>query len=367
MLITVDTFHASKRIHRLPITTMQKTVDPAAAIADLAAAHHAWVFDRLRYVPALVPLGYNGVYYCNQTTNKWAKCSDPELEQLVISTLRSSPAFDNAQVNYFCSRSGRQDVARRIAAKYTDAGFLTTLDAAPHAFPCENGIFQMPLKNFRNMYVAEGIATTSGWEYIRELASENRRDVDEYLMRLFPVEPERRAILTYLASLLFASEPIGQVVMLTSDHTDSGQSTFIQLLEVFFGDLCLTANFASGLASKVASGSAYANFLLQKFKSVRLVTASEVAADELPAVSAIMQTLPHAGMVIELGKLPVPQVHANLDVLHIPMRARFVRGGSVSDEEGEYVYRAETGIHEKTKTWAPAFMDVLLEHVTPDN
>lgn len=358
-------------------------------IVRIALDNHEAVFDRLRYVPELKSNNCNGIYLCDPDTNIWKRKTNPEMEQLVINTLRPDSNFSMSQIKYLSSRRGRADILYCISCKKIDPMFKSKLDSHTHIFPCENGLFDMSLMGFRPIQMKDFVKQTSGWSYDPDMSKKYMGDVQLYLQRLFPVEEERRVVLTYVASLLCGDRKLKKFVVLTDRRAgNNGKSTFISFLKRLFGD------FAAENGKKVLNKSTFEagrnahDGGIEQLKGLRLIVADEYTRDDRLDTGFLkwltsgtsfnmegrafnsddkFKFVFQAGIVLAFNEGQCPKFDADDEafvkrILVVPMRSLFVNNTNLMDEP--FTFPIDINIENSFELWTSAFADMLLQHYT---
>lgn len=367
----------------------EKQVNPEE-IVQVALENHAEVFDRMCFVPELKSNNCNGIYYCDDITNIWSRRTNPEMEQLLINTLRYDSDLTEKQIRHLSTRRGRNDILYCVACKKINRNFADVLNSNVNLFPCNNGVFDMTTKTFRMIEPEDYIKVTCGWRHCPEEARNHRADVKRFLEQLFPDEKERNAVLAFVASLMSGDRKMKKFIIMTDKREgDNGKSTFIAFLKQFFGD------FATERGKKILSKATMEadrnshDAGLESLRGLRLIIGDEFSRDTRLDTGFIKWltsgsnvTLEgracgseerfaftfQAGIILIFNETECPKFNVddeafNKRILVAPMRSRFVENAHLASEPN--TYEVDRNYARKMHKWRSSFAEILLEHYDP--
>ncbi|PNH03854.1 putative helicase [Tetrabaena socialis] len=353
------------------------------------------VIARMKFSPDAKSSNCNGIYYCDPKSHVWTQESNAFHEQVLLSCFRPvlgrmSPA-DRRHVQ---SKRGRGDILYAVASRQLHRRFDELLDSNLDMFVLDNGLFDMSsssstnvVPHFRPLEQNDYVSMTAGWSYDASAANDTRHALDAFLRQVFPVDIERRVILTYIAHLLSGRRTIKKFLVLTDRRAgNNGKSTFAKLLQSFFGSLCKSSTKFVCKGSFDQDRNSHDGGL-QNFKGKRLIIAEELkhtmTLDDamLKSYSGGEGTLVEGrkmgsadefrfvwqgGFILIFNQGDCPKFDAAdqafMDrIIVAPMRSKFVR--LMGEDDGDYTYEMDVDIVARLPTWRSALADVLLEHL----
>jgi phage/plasmid-associated DNA primase len=313
------------------------------------------------------------------------------VEDSVVSAFKTVATLTDADRRYLNSRRGGGEMRLMLARKVLSEGFHDQLDENTDVFALRNGLFDMRTRAFRPMTPEDRIQTHADWAYDPQQARAERPNVERFLAQIFPLECERRIVLTYMASLLSGRRKIKKFMVLTDRRAgNNGKSTVSRLFRRFLG------SYAKASTKFVCKGSFDRDrdshdAGLEPFKGKRLLLAEELKKTMTLDVAMLKQYTGGAGETAEGRKCgsgdwfkftwqagfllifnenDAPKFDATDEaflgrMVVAPMRSRFVavdEHGRHPELDEEYTYPMDKDVEASFDGWLPALADILLEH-----
>lgn len=369
--------------------------------------------ERVRFEPDAKVGNCNGMFVCDENTNIWHKMHNAVLEEKLLKVFEELK-LNKDDMYHLSTRRGRNDMLYALAPLVVDVDILSKLDANMNLFAMENGVFEFlqtqtdvmvnPVGlategregstgtfKFRAIEPTDYVSITSGWNYDSSLARQHRPALERFVEQLFPLQDERKVVLSYFASLLRGKRLARKFLVLTDKrHGSNGKSTFCKLMMKFFGShsICSTkfvckSNFEGGRDSHGAG--------TETLKGKRLLVAEElkhnmkldvamlkkftggtdvVVEDRKFGRGDYYKFIWQAGLVLVFNEGDCPSFDSGDQafigrMIVAPMRSKFVDYEVTPENEEEYMYRMDMNADSMFDKWFSSLADVLIESYDP--
>lgn len=356
--------------------------DERLASALLAAAPE--LLYRIVFSPDAASGACNGLYYCDPSTNVWARTHNAQIHQLIKQKFTGVQGLSTADTSFVENVKGQETIRHVLAGKLADVTFADRLDANLDIFACSNGVFDCSDGTllFRGTRPDDVVETTTGWAYDREAAKKYRAQLMLFLEQVLPFPEERRVVLTYIAHLMSGRRTAKKFLVLT-DRRDghNGKSSLAKMLLNFFGKLAMrnTQFVCKGSFDKDKSSHDAA---LGPTRGKRLLVADELKNTMTLDVAMFKDKAGgctqvsgrafgssqqynyvwQAGFLLIFNDSDCPKIDVADQafigrMIVAPMRSKFV---DVVGEE-PYTYLLDADLYKKFEFWRSSLADILME------
>eukprot|EP00798_Chlamydomonas_sp_ICE-L_P027937 gene27937-biopygen3362 len=251
-------------------------------------------FTRIKCVPKLNRKECVGdMYYCDPATNRWSNLSNLMIIKVIKLELKSKfPAEKNNKTNkkirgFVDTVKGRSVLLQAIALLVLDETFTDNLDVNPDLFAVNNGVFDSLSRDnvvFRNVEITDNISRCAKWDYQGEEDNHNlqrcKEELDDFFLKILPVEEERDVVLSFFAGLLTGRRDEKKFLAFTDKTSgDNGKSTLMTLMGSFF------SSYKSSNGKKFLTKGSFARSRddhdagLEAMKGLRLLVADEMKSN----------------------------------------------------------------------------------------
>ncbi|GLC47496.1 hypothetical protein PLESTM_002092300 [Pleodorina starrii] len=393
VLLLVNNMQVIINNNNNPQQTREERHDDEALINTLMSVHPT-IKQRWSFSPDAKSANCNGLYYCDPATNRWRQVHNTFVENAVVDAFADALMINKlteADRRYVNTRHGGGEMRQMLARKVLHEGFHDLLNENVDVFTVNNGLIDMRTRTFRPVTPEDMIQTHAEWAYDPEEARAKRPAVERFLAQIFPVESERRIVLSYMASLLSGRRKIKKFLVLTDRRAgNNGKSTVARLFRRFF------SNYAKASTKFVCKGAFDRDrdshdAGLEPFKGKRLLLAEELKNTMMLDVAMLKQYTGGAGEIVEGRKCgsgdwfkftwqagfllifnenDAPKFDATDEaflgrMVVAPMRSKFVavdEHGQHPELEEEYTYPMNKDVEMNFENWLPALAHILLDH-----
>eukprot|EP00798_Chlamydomonas_sp_ICE-L_P027988 gene27988-biopygen13734 len=286
------------------------------------------------------------MYYCDPATNRWSNLSNLMIIKVIKLEFKSKfPAEKNNKTNnkirgFVDTVKGRSVLLQAIALLVLDETFTDNLDVNPDLFAVNNGVFDSLSRDnvvFRNVEITDNISRCAKWDYQGEEDNHNlqrcKEELDDFFLKILPVEDERDVVLSFFAGLLTGRRDEKKFLAFTDKTSgDNGKSTLMTLMGSFF------SSYKSSNGKKFLTKGSFARSRddhdagLEAMKGLRLLVADEMKSN-----------------------IPLDEA-----MIVVPMRSNFVQQPD-PEHENEFERRNLTKI---LPTWLSALAQLFIEHLS---
>eukprot|EP00798_Chlamydomonas_sp_ICE-L_P014621 gene14621-biopygen23667 len=251
-------------------------------------------FTRIKCVPKLNRKECVGdMYYCDPATNRWSNLSNLMIIKVIKLEFKSKfPVEKNNKTNkkirgFVDTVKGRSVLLQAIALLVLDETFTDNLDVNPDLFAVNNGVFDSLSRDnvvFRNVEITDNISRCAKWDYQREEDTHNlqrcKEELDDFFLKILPVEDERDVVLSFFAGLLTGRRDEKKFLAFTDKTSgDNRKSTLMTLMGSFF------SSYNSSNGKKFLTKGSFARSRddhdagLEAMKGLRLLVADEMKSN----------------------------------------------------------------------------------------
>eukprot|EP00798_Chlamydomonas_sp_ICE-L_P027798 gene27798-biopygen5211 len=358
-------------------------------------------FTRIKCVPKLNRKECVGdMYYCDPATNRWLNLSNLMIIKVIKLEFKSKfPAEKNNKTNkkirgFVDTVKGRSVLLQAIAFLVLDETFTDNLDVNPDLFAVNNGVFDSLSRDnvvFRNVEITDNISRCAKWDYQGEEDNHNlqrcKEELDDFFLKILPVEEERDVVLSFFAGLLTGRRDEKKFLAFTEKTSgDNGKSTLMTLMGSFF------SSYKSSNGKKFLTKGSFARSRddhdagLEAMKGLRLLVADEMKSN-IPLDEALIKNIAggegvciegrscgsadsfefiwQAGVVMVFNEGDCPKFDGGDNafvkrMIVVPMRSNFVQQPD-PEHENEFERRNLTKI---LPTWLSALAQLFIEHLS---
>jgi P4 family phage/plasmid primase-like protien len=287
------------------------------------------------------------------------------------------------------AKLGRTSEKRNImdAAKdmFYDSMFARTVDTNPYLLCCSNGVWDFKTGEFRDGKPDDYISMSTRNEYHpnTEKHTEIIKEINDFMMKLFPVEELREYMWSHLASTL-----VGTAVNQTFNNYlgagRNGKSVLVTLmtktLGEYKGELPLTAvvtqrrTAVGGLAPEIAALKGIRYAVMQEPRQgdvlnegiLKEMTSGMDAIQARSLFSTPITFIPQFKLVVCANVLP--EIKTNdygtwRRIRVVPFMSLFTENPVDGDPFKPYQYKLDSTIDEKFDKWKTVFLSLLVERV----
>lgn len=337
----------------------------------------------------------SGFYVYNTTRGVWLPCSNATIEENLIKILIQLPDMDARDLRYLGKNANSTTLRRVFMKRMEKRGlFIAQLSlGSVDRFALNNGFLVERGVLLRPTTPDDAVFVTSGWSYDREAAIRERDALQLFLDQVFPVKAEQTVVLRYVADLLDGHRERKAFLVLTDRRQgNNGKSTFLKLLQVFFGE-AYYAKSIKFLTENVKNERHSHDAGMECMNGKRLLIADEFTRRTvldsalIKDLISVADTTVHgrtfgqantfkfiwqAGIIIAFNEGQFPRFDTNdaafvSRMIVCEMRSRFLFKPEYSryierlHDIEPYTYVADTGIVSQFPNWCSAFLDMLLE------
>jgi len=358
-------------------------------------------FTRIKCVPKLNRKECVGdMYYCDPATNRWSNLSNLRIIKVIKLEFKSKfPAEKNNKTNnkirgFVDTVKGRSVLLQAIALLVLDETFTDNLDVNPDLFAVNNGVFDSLSRDnvvFRNVEITDNISRCAKWDYQGEEDNHNlqrcKEELDDFFLKILPVEEERDVVLSFFAGLLTGRRDEKKFLAFTDKTSgDNGKSTLMTLMGSFF------SSYKSSNGKKFLTKGSFARSRddhdagLEAMKGLRLLVADEMKSN-IPLDEALIKNIAggegvciegrscgsadsfefiwQAGVVMVFNEGDCPKFDGGDNafvkrMIVVPMRSNFVQQPD-PEHENEFERRNLT---KTLPTWLSALAQLFIEHLS---
>ncbi|MEW5315249.1 MAG: hypothetical protein WDW38_006693 [Sanguina aurantia] len=197
--------------------------------------------EMFKFAPDAKSANCNGLYLCDPDTNIWSQVHNSVVEKYLVDAFLHGTTLSTADERFVKTQRSGGELRKLLVREVVDAGFEASLDANLDLFAVSNGVFWLRdgmVQGFRPITTDDRVCTTAEWSYSAAEGQAKRGEVDTFLTQVFPVEAERRVVLSYVAHLMSGRRSVKKFLVLTDKRAgNNGKSTFAKLVMRFFGPL----------------------------------------------------------------------------------------------------------------------------------
>ncbi|MEW5314896.1 MAG: hypothetical protein WDW38_006358 [Sanguina aurantia] len=318
-----------------------------------------------------------------------AKIHNSVVEKYLVDAFLHGTTLSTADERFVKTQRSGGELRKLLVREVVDAGFEASLDANLDLFAVSNGVFWLRdgmVQGFRPITTDDRVCTTAEWSYSAAEGQAKRGEVDTFLTQVFPVEAERRVVLSYVAHLMSGRRSVKKFLVLTDKRAgNNGKSTFAKLVMRFFGPLSKSSTKFVCRGSFDKDRDSHDGGL-ECFKGKRLLVAEELkhtmTLDEamLKSYAGGGATLVEgrkmgssenfkfmwqAGFILIFNEGDCPSFDTGDQafmgrMVVAPMRSKFV--ADLGEEPEPFTYRMDLVIETKFEAWLSALADVLMEY-----
>jgi hypothetical protein len=355
------------------IYTLVKNQIDEDYLINIAITTNPELINRVRFSPDAKSTSESGLFYCDPATNIWRQRHSVVIEELIAVTFRNMQSIGQTEKHHVLSKKGRGDMLHLLKGKVVDEIFRTTLDQNPNIFALENGCFSFASDGtnpeFRTSHPEDLFSINTKWSYSKEQAVLARPQLEEFLSKVLPDPHERRLTLAYFASLMSGAAANTAntkiLVLYDSRSGNSGKSTLMALVEMFFGEYA-EAKKGTRFVCKGSIDRDSNDKWLEPFKAKKLIVARELK-DYMTLDTTMLKKGIGAGIVLIFREHDFPKIdqgdNAFLDrLIFVPTRSKFVQNVHLYGEEHPWTYEADIGVSLRFTGWLSALADIFVEH-----
>lgn len=283
----------------------------------------------------------------------------------------------------------KNNILREAAELFYDGDFIKSMDANPHLMCFKNGVFDFKAKMFRPGYPQDYITKQTTCNYVsiktiieNNLYEEERKNIDVFMTRIFPLESVREFMWDHLASSLIGEKKHEMFAIYVGTGAN-GKTMITTLMERWMG---LVDGYYGVMPVKVLTderGSiGQTSSELVKLRGARYVPSQEPRKGEIFNEGLLKELVSCEPITVrELYKksetfIPqwslalctnnIPEVRSNDDGTWRRMRivnfiAKFADKTETFTDDTPYVYEKDNALKEKLVEWSVPFAAMLVE------
>jgi P4 family phage/plasmid primase-like protien len=267
-----------------------------------------------------------------------------------------------------------------------DPNFKDNLDTNMYLMGFKNGILDIKNKDFRPGSVDDYVSMSTNIDYIeydpnnaahRKISS----DIDDFFEKVFPNKNVRKYIWQHMASML-VGENKTQSFNIYNGSGSNGKSIFVEILKIALGDYAIGSVPLSLITgNRPETGSTNTELLNLRNKRLAIMNEPKInthlnegamkeltGGDEVQARGLYDKKITHFKPQFKLSVCTntMFEVNSNDDgtwrrIKRIDFISKFVTDGRKPTKENPHIYKADTSLSSRLKSWTPILMGRLAQ------